>query len=71
MKKLLQISLIVVLVFAMFQAVLASPTASVGGIGSHQVQNFASTTIRQGSQLAVCPLLKGLPCVVPNVGWNS
>ncbi len=73
MKKLIQISLIVVLVFAMFQAVIASPTVSVGGVGSHQIQTISSTAnaSAQASQMATCLGIKGLLCIVPNVGWNS
>ena len=74
MKKLLQICLIVILVFVFLQA------ATVGGeIASVQIDGAtagrAVSTVSisaEGTHLSACIIrIKGVVCVMPNVGWNS
>ena len=74
MKKLIQISLIVVLVFVLFQAAAGGSVVSSGKIGSSDVSHISSTvnTSLEGAQMAACVVrIKGVVCVTPNVGWNS
>lgn len=74
MKKLIQISLIAILVLVLFQAaaggsVAVSNQAHMGT--ASRISSLVNTT-PAGAQLAVCPLIiKGVGCIRPNVGWNS
>jgi hypothetical protein len=74
MKKLIQISLIIVLVLVLFQATVGglggSPSkAGSGAAGS--VSFTASTSIDDVYATACLVYIKGVVCVRPNVGWNS
>jgi len=74
MKKLIQISLVVVLVFVLFQAVTAGPMVSASKIGSSAASSISSTanTSVEDVQMAACLIrITGVICVTPNVGWNS
>jgi hypothetical protein len=73
MKKLIQISLVIVLVFVLSQAVTAGSLISSGTIGSSTVSHIsAANTSVEGIQAAACLVrVKGVICVRPNVGWNS
>lgn len=74
MKKLIQISLVVVLVFVLFQAVAAGSALSSGAVGSSTASHIspAANTSVEGMQMAACIVrVKGVICVRPNVGWNS
>ena len=64
MKKLVQISLILVLLVALFQATAGRQTVLAGQMG-------ANSTSAQGTRVVTCPGLKSVVCTVPNVGWNS
>ena len=73
MKKLIQISLVVILLFVLFQTAAGGAMVS-GKIDSNVAQNFASTAsgTTQNVQMAACLVyIKGVICVKPNVGWNS
>ena len=74
MKKLFQICLIVVLVFVLFQAVAGSAAMASGQMDPEAASNnsFATSTSVEGAHASACLIrVKGLPCVIPNVGWNS
>jgi len=73
MKKLIQVSLIVVLVFVLFQAVAGGSAAPGAEPCSNpgQVSCFAATTSLQSIQVFSCLGSKGEKCITPNVGWNS
>jgi heme A synthase len=73
MKKLIQVSLIVVLVFVMVQAVIGGTMALTGQTRSNEVQSTYFTTIKpvQNVRLLICPDGRGVSCMRPNVGWNS
>ena len=73
MKKLIQVSLIVVVVFVMVQALIGGTMALTGQTRSNEVQSASFTTITpvQNVQLLTCLDGRGLSCMKPNVGWNS
>jgi hypothetical protein len=73
MKKLIQVSLIVVIVFLMAQAVVGGPMALASQTHSIEVQRSSFTTVTpvQNVQLLICPAGRGVSCMKPNVGWNS
>jgi hypothetical protein len=73
MKKLIQVSLIVVVVFMMVQAVMGGTMALTGQTRSNEVQSthFTTVTPAQNVQLLICPDGRGVSCMKPNVGWNS
>ena len=74
MKKLLQICFIAVLVFVLFQA-------GAGGGAMASAQNdgvttgktlFITSASEDLAQVSTCWLrIRGVICVMPNVGWNS
>ena len=74
MKKLLQICLIVVLVFVLFQAV-----AGGAGMASGQTDLVATShnssainASAEGAHVSTCWVnVRGVICVKPLVGWNS
>ena len=74
MKKLLQISLIVVLVLVLFQSFAGGATVSAGELGSH---TNSSISVRAHAPLAdvyaagCLVRVKGVVCVQPLVGWNG
>jgi hypothetical protein len=74
MKKFIQISLVVVLVFVLFQAVSAGSITSLGTVGSSTPSRISSPVhaSAEGVQMAACLVrIKGVVCVQPQVGWNS
>jgi hypothetical protein len=74
MKKIIQISLVVVLVFVIFQAVNAGSITSSGTVGASTASRISSpvNASAEGVQMASCPVdIKDGFCVQPNVGWNS
>ena len=74
MKKLIQISLVVVLVFVLFQAVAGGSVVSSGTVGSSTANHVspAANASMEGLQMAACLVrIKGVVCVQPHVGWNS
>jgi hypothetical protein len=74
MKKLIQISLIVILVFVLFQAVAGESVTTSGQVDSSTSNSVSSpvSTSLEGGQMAACLVrIKGVVCVQPHVGWNS
>lgn len=74
MKKFVQILLVVVLVFVLFQAVTGGSLISSGTVGSSAASHVSSAanTSSEGVQMAACLVrIKDVICVRPNVGWNS
>jgi hypothetical protein len=74
MKKFFQISLIAVLVFVLFQAAAGGSVISSGQVDLSAASSISSeaNTFADGVQMAVClATIKGVNCVMPNVGWNS
>ena len=74
MKKLIQISLIAILVLTLFQVVVGgSATASdQANLGIATNISSVTNTVAEEAQMATCLVhVKGIPCVRPNVGWNS
>jgi hypothetical protein len=74
MKKIIQISLVVILVFVLFQAVSTASTTSSGTVGISTASRISSpvNASAEGVQMAACLVrIKGVVCVRPAVGWNS
>ena len=74
MKKLLQICLIVVLVFVLFQAVAGGAALAAGQTDLAAASHNSSVTNAsiEGAHAAACWVrIKGVICVMPQVGWNS
>lgn len=75
MQKFIQISLVIVLMFVLFQTAAGGFVNSSDSIGSG-IDTSTSTaldTSAEGMQMAADCLVrvKGVICVRPNVGWNS
>jgi len=74
MKKLIQIALIALLVFGLFQAAagaaeISSVQADLGAVNTLSSEVHPSTA---GVEMSACLVrIKGVICVKPNVGWNS
>jgi hypothetical protein len=74
MKKFIQLSLVVILVFVLFQAVSDGSTISSRTGSSNMAGHVASSAniSVEGVQMASCLVyVKPVICVQPNVGWNS
>ena len=73
MKKLVQISLAVIVVFVLLLATVGAPYASVDKMSSDTAQSISSMTNAtvHDAQVASCSSIKSVSCAVPNVGWNS
>jgi len=74
MKKFIQLSLVLILVFVLFQAVSGGSVVTPGNVGSHAATHISSpvSTSVEGVQTAACLVhIAGVICVQPNVGWNS
>jgi hypothetical protein len=74
MKKLIQISLILILVSVLFQAVGAGSMASASEVGSNTVDGIfltANTSVANVQTSACLVRIKGVICASPNVGWNT
>ena len=74
MKRLIQISLIAILVLVLFQAAAGGPVISSGQTDLGAANSISSpvNTPAEGVQMAACLVrIKGVICVTPNVGWNS
>jgi len=74
MKKLIQLSLVVIFVLVLFQTMAAGSVAashqSELGIARNISSRVSSST--EGVAMAVCfSGIKGVICVMPQVGWNS
>lgn len=72
MKKFIQILLVVVLVFVLFQAVTGGSLISSGMSDSNANSSALSASAEDVQMAAECLVrVKGVICVRPNVGWNS
>ena len=74
MKKLIQISLIVILVCVVFQGMAGGSMVSASNVESSAASNasFSADTSVEEVQMAAClATLKRVVCVMPNVGWNT
>jgi len=73
MKKLIQASLIIIVVFVMVQAVMGGTLSLIGQTRSNEIQSTHFTTLVpvQYVQLLICSDSSGISCMRPNVGWNS
>ena len=73
MKKLLQICLILILVFALFQAVVGGAALASGQPDLAASHNSSVTNVSaESSHASACMIrVKGVICVMPLVGWNS
>lgn len=72
MKKLIQVSLVVVLIFALLQAVVGVTFVSADKLVSYENLQYATAaTSGQSVQVLICSSGSLTRCVVPNVGWNS
>lgn len=75
MKKFIQISLVVILVFGLFQAIAGGSTVSASKIDSSAASHifFTAHTSVEDVHAAACMVnIKGVVCVMPNrVGWNT
>jgi len=72
MKKLIQISLVVVLIFVLLQAVVGLTSGSpdkTAPVGSGQYATAA--TSEQSLSVLTCSSSRPVNCAVPLVGWNS
>lgn len=72
MKKLIQVSLVVVLMFTLLQVVVGVTFVSPDKIASYEnVQYTTAVTSGQSLQMLICSSNHPVNCVPPNVGWNS
>jgi hypothetical protein len=73
MKKFTQIALVLVLIAVLFQFVAPAPVAAGTISSSAAISNdFRSSATVEDSQMAACLIrIKGIHCVMPNVGWNT
>lgn len=71
MKKLIQVSIIVVLVFTLFQVVSGTSMVFAGTMCSTAGQSTCLPAMTSASNVQVAVCLSGRVCVTPNVGWNS
>lgn len=74
MKKLLQISLIVVLVLVLFQTFAGGATVSAGELGSHTNSSISvrvDTSVADVYAAGCLVRIKRVVCVQPLVGWNG
>jgi hypothetical protein len=73
MKKLVQVSLVVIVVFVLLLATAAAPSVSVDKMSSDTAQSIspmADATV-QSALLPACTRTKVVNCATLNVGWNS
>ena len=72
MKKMIQVSLVIVLVFTLFQAMSGGTFISANKmVSSENLQYAAATTSGPSVQVLICWRSRLPHCVLPNVGWNS
>ena len=72
MKKLIQASLVVVLMLILLQAVVGVTLVSADKTASYEnVQYTAAATSGQSVQVLICSRTRLAYCAMPNVGWNS
>jgi hypothetical protein len=74
MKKLIQISLVVILVFMLVQAIAGGSIVSTSKLDSSTTSGtfFTADTSVEDVHAAACQVhIKGVICVKPLVGWNT
>ncbi len=72
MKKIIQISLVIILVFVVCQAVTGGLLISSVGRDLNANSSSLSTAAEDVQMADGCIVrVKGVVCVRPNVGWNS
>jgi hypothetical protein len=73
MKKLVQISLVVIVVLVLLLVTVGAPNASVDKMSSDTAQSISATasTAVPGTQVASCSSIKSVNCAPSKVGWNS
>lgn len=72
MKKLIQVSLMVVLVFILLQAMIGNTFVPADKMVSHENLQYTTATMSgQSVQVLICSSGRLVNCVLPNVGWNS
>jgi hypothetical protein len=73
MKKLIQVSLIVIVIFVALSMVIGGMLMLVNAPYSNQAQNagFTTTTSMQNAQVLTCLGSQRNICIRPDVGWNS
>ncbi len=73
MKKFIQISLVVILLFVLFQATTGGSVVLADQNSSNVVRNISimANTHVQGVQMVACLGIKGMICIKPYVGWNT
>jgi heme A synthase len=72
MKKLIQVSLIVVVVFMLLQAAIGGAFVSTDKMASFENTHYVAATV-SGQNIQGFSCLNGrvINCVLPQVGWNS
>ena len=71
MKKLIQVSLIVIVIFVALSMVIGGMVMLANAPYSHQTQNAGFTTSMQSAQDLTCLGSHRNICIRPDVGWNS
>ena len=74
MKRLIQIFLIAILVLVLFQAAASGSVTSSSQIdlGAGSNRSSAANTTLDDAHASICLItIKNVPCIRPNVGWNS
>ena len=71
MKKLIQISLVLILILGLFQFTLAEATSSAIGSSAASSLSIAAPIAEDGYAASCFVRIKGVICVTPNVGWNT
>ncbi len=72
MKKLIQISLVLILICGLFQFVPAESASSPIGSSAASSLNVSADSSAENAEMASCLTLRKIAvCVMPNVGWNT
>jgi len=72
MKKLIRVSLILVVVFMLLQAVIGGAFVSADKMISYENPQYVTApSSGQSIQILICARGRVAGCVLPNVGWNS
>ena len=72
MKKLIQISLVLILILGLFQFIPAESNSGVIGSSAASSLSITADSSVESTQMAGClTLRKIVVCVTPNVGWNT
>ena len=74
MKRLFQIALIAILVLILFQAAAGGSAVAADQAAlrtASTISSVANATPEDVQMVACLVRIKGAPCAIPNVGWNS